>query len=185
MNTLTSTASSYFQKFAKVCLLFLAFTLGAPWLSAKTPKQISLHEFVSLIPLWEVPHNSHPTIVGDEGRAYGVYQIHKIMVDDYNRITGSKVSHSVAFDPNFSFVIAFKVLQHYSEHIRKCGENVTITHLLFIWNGGGGAWKRVHNPKDDEKQNNLIRYTSRAIPIINDYINEQEKRRKPSEGTQV
>ena len=166
-------------------MLFLAFTLGAQWLSANNQKQIQLHEFVSLIPLWEVPPNSHPTIVGDEGLAYGLYQIHQVMVDDYNRITGSKVSHSVAFDPNFSFVIAFKVLEHYSEHIRKRGEDVTITHLLYIWNGGGGAWTRVNSPKDDEKQKNLIRYKNRAIPIIINYINEQEKRREPKEGTQV
>ena len=103
------------------------------------------------------------------------------MVDDYNRITGSKVAHTVAFDPDFSFVIAFKVLEHYSAHIRGCGEEVTINHLLFIWNGGGSAWKRVSNPKDDLKQDNLLRYKRRAIPIIKDYINGKEKRRQPAE----
>ena len=107
------------------------------------------------------------------------------MVRDYNRITGSSVSHSVAFDPNFSFVIAFKVLEHYSAHIKKQGEKVTISHLLYIWNGGGGAWTRVHNPIDDQKQRNLIRYRNRAIPIIINYINGKEKRRKPSERTQI
>lgn len=166
-------------------MLSLAFILVVPWSNANISKQISLHEFVSLIPLWEVPHDSPPTIVGDEGRAYGLYQIHKIMVEDYNRITGGKASHSVAFDPYFSYVIAYKVLEHYSNHIRERGERVTITHLLFIWNGGGGAWKRVHNPKDDKKQNNLIKYTKRALPIINNYINGKEKRRQPPKGTQV
>ena len=103
------------------------------------------------------------------------------MVDDYNRITGSKVAHSVAFDPDFSFVIAFKVLEHYSEHIKSCGKEVTINHLLFIWNGGGSAWTRVSNPKDDAKQDNLLRYKNRAIPIIKEYINGKEKRRQPKE----
>lgn len=117
--------------------------------------------------------------------AYGHYQIHKIMVDDYNRITGNNVEHSAAFDPNFSFVIAFKVLEHYTEHIKRLGEEVTVSHLLYIWNGGGGAWTRVHNPQDDNKQKNLIRYRNRAIPIIIEYINGKEKRRKPTEGTQV
>jgi len=186
MDTLTSTVSSFYQKFAKVCLLCLAFTLAPLWLNANNEKQtISLQEFVSLIPLWEVPQGSHPTIVGDEGLAYGLFQIHKIMVDDYNRITGSKVAHSVAFDPNFSFLIAFKVLSHYSKHIRSCGEEVTINHLLFIWNGGGGAWTRVNNPIDDQKQKNLLRYKSRALPIIKNYINGKEKRRQPKERTQV
>ena len=178
-------ASSFYQRFAKVCLLCLAFTLAPLWLNANTQKKISLHEFVSLIPLWEVPHDSPPTIVGDKGRAYGLFQIHKIMVEDYNRITGSRVPHSVAFDARFSFVIAYTVLEHYSKHIRERGEEVSIFHLLFIWNGGGGAWKRVHNPKDDRKQNNLINYTNRALPIINNYINGKEKRRQPPKGTQV
>jgi hypothetical protein len=178
-------ASSFYQRFAKVCLLCLAFTLAPLWLNANTQKKISLYEFVSLIPLWEVPLNSHPTIVGDGGHGYGLYQIHKIMVEDYNRITGSKVEHTVAFDPNFSFLIAFKVLSHYSKYIRSCGEEVTVNHLLFIWNGGGGAWTRVNNPIDDQKQKNLLRYKSRALPIIKNYINGKEKRRQPSERTQV
>lgn len=163
-------------------MLCLAFTLAPLWLSANNEnKAISLHEFVALIPLWEVPQGSHPTIVGDGGLAYGVYQIHQVMVDDYNRITGSKVSHSVAFDPDFSFIIAFKVLSHYSAHIRSCGKEVTINHLLFIWNGGGGAWKRVENPQNDQKQLNLNTYKSRAIPIIKEYMNGKEKRRQPKE----
>jgi hypothetical protein len=55
--------------------------------------------------------------------------------------------------------------------------------MLFIWNGGGGAWKRVENPQADQKQINLNTYRSRATPIINNYINGKEKRRKPTERT--
>jgi hypothetical protein len=79
--------------------------------------------------------------VGDGGLAYGLYQIHQVMVDDYNRITGQNVAHEVAFDPNFSNHIAYTVLAHYKAHIERLGKQVTVDHLLFIWNGGGGAWK--------------------------------------------
>ncbi len=184
MATLTSKVLSFFQKYAKVCLLCLASTLAPQWSNAD-PVKLSLNEFVSLIPSWEVPYNSPNTIVGDGGLAYGIYQIHQVMVDDYNRITGQNVAHEVAFDPYFSHHIAYTVLAHYKAHIERLGKQVTVDHLLFIWNGGGGAWIRVHHPRKDQKQINLTRYRNRAIPIIINYINEQEKRRKPPKRTQV
>jgi hypothetical protein len=117
--------------------------------------------------------------------AYGLFQIHQIMVDDYNRITGDTKTHQDAFDPEISRHIAYTVLSHYKAHIERLNKPVTTDHLLFIWNGGGGAWIRVHHPKNDQKQKNLIRYKNRATPIIIKYINEQAKRRKPKEGAQV
>jgi hypothetical protein len=144
---------------------------------------ITLHEFVSLIPSWEVPRGSNPRIVGDGGMAYGLFQIHQIMVEDYNRITGDTKTHQDAFDPEISRHIAYTVLSHYKAHIERLNKPVTTDHLLFIWNGGGGAWKRVENPINDKKQFNLNTYRSRATPIINNYINAKEKRRKPTERT--
>jgi hypothetical protein len=123
--------------------------------------------------------------MGDGGLAYGLFQIHQVMVDDYNRITGQNMAHEAAFDPKFSHHLAYTVLSHYKTHIERLGKQVTTDHLLFIWNGGGGAWIRVHHPKNDQKQKNLIRYKNRATPIIIKYINEQAKRRKPKEGAQV
>ena len=168
----------YSQKFAKVCLLFLASTLAPQWLNAN--ESISLREFVALIPNWEVPPNSYHTIVGDGGYAFGLYQLHEIMVEDYNRITGKKVSHAVAFDPAFSSHIAYTILAYYKAHMEAQGVTPVVDHFLFIWNGGGNAWKRVDNPIDDQKQKNLERYRDRAMLIINQYIYEQ-KRRQPKE----
>jgi hypothetical protein len=42
--------------------------------------------------------------------------------------------------------------------------------MLFIWNGGGGAWKRVENPIDDQKQINLDKYRKKALPIIKSFL---------------
>lgn len=164
-----------------LCLVFISVPL---WSSVrcepKTPT-ITLNDFVALIPHWEVNNIHNSSIVGDNGRAFGLYQIHDIMVQDYNRITGSQAVHEDAFNTEFSRELAYKVLFHYKTHIESLGVEVTIDHLLFIWNGGGGAWKRVQTPIDDQKQRNLIRYKNRATPIIVDYINEQKKRRKPSQ----
>jgi capsule polysaccharide export protein KpsE/RkpR len=142
---------------------------------------ITLKEFVKLIPQWEVYDDSPYTVVGDNGAAYGHYQIHKVMVDDYNRITGSNAVHTDAFDPKVSAHIAYAVLSHYAQHIQSTGVTPTTDHLLFIWNGGGGAWKRVESPRADQKQINLNTYRSRANPIITRYLNEK-KRRQPPQG---
>lgn len=170
----------YSQRFAKVCLLCLASTLAPQWLNAK---QLTLDEFVQLIPKWETPEGSHVTITGDEGHAYGLYQITDIMVEDYNRITGNQVAHVVAFDPIFSARIAKTVLAHYSRQILEAGYEPNPRHWLYIWNGGGGAWQRVHNPVNDQKQRNLERYTTRARIHIKQY--NEEKRRQSPQGTQI
>ena len=129
-------------------------------------QSIALKDFVSLIPEWEVPSNSSPYIVGDNGAAYGHYQIHEVMVEDYNRITDSKASHLEAFDPEASERIAYAVLSHYAKHIHSNGITPTVDHMLFIWNGGGGAWRRVERPLADLKQSNLNRYRAKALPVI-------------------
>ena len=136
-----------------------------------TDASITLKDFVKLIPKWEVYPDSPYNVVGDNGAAFGHYQIHKVMVDDYNRITGSKLTHADAFDPIVAERIAYAVLSHYAKHIQSTGVKPTVDHLLFIWNGGGGAWRRVESPRNDQKQINLNTYRSRATPIITNYIN--------------
>lgn len=136
---------------------------------------ITLKDFVKLIPKWEVYPDSPYDVVGDNGAAYGHYQIHKVMVDDYNRITGSNATHTDAFDPVVGERIAYAVLSHYAKHIQASGVTPTADHMLFIWNGGGGAWKRVENPQADQKQINLNAYRSRATPIITKYLNEAKR----------
>ncbi len=143
---------------------------------------ITLKDFVKLIPQWEVYPDSPHDVVGDNGAAYGHYQIHKVMVDDYNRITGSKASHTDVFDPAFGQRVAYAVLRHYAKHIQASGVTPTADHMLFIWNGGGSAWKRVENPINDQKQINLNRYRAKALPIINQFRSHpQEVTALPSE----
>ena len=134
---------------------------------------ITLEEFVDLIPLWEVPKNSSPYVIGDNGKAYGYYQIHEVMVQDYNRITGANAVHEDAFDPDFSRHLAYTVLDHYKKHMERYVKKVTTDHLLYVWNGGGGAWIRVAHPSPDLKQRNLERYAARANKIIRWYVNKR------------
>ena len=130
---------------------------------------LSIEEFTALIPQWEVARTDPDTVVGDNGKAYGRYQIHKIMVDDYNRISGKSAKHSDAFDPKFSQELAKVVLTHYANHIHSKGITPNSDHLLYIWNGGGGAWKRVEKPIDDQKQRNLKVYSTKATVILRNF----------------
>lgn len=144
-------------------MLFLAFTSGLLW---SNDNNKILNEVINIIPKIEVPYGSSHTIRGDGGRAFGIYQIHQIMVSDYNRISGEDIQHSDVFDPQVAKKVCKRILEHYARHIESQGHLVTHMHLLFIWNGGGGAWSRVHNPINDSKQRNLLRYYERALPHL-------------------
>ena len=154
---------SYFPKSVKVCLLSFLFTLVALW---SNDKEKIINEVVEIIPKIEVPIGSPPTIRGDGGKAYGLYQIHQIMVNDYERISGKTINLEAVFIPEVAEEVCRAVLAHYARHIKSLGHTVTYKHLLFIWNGGGGAWRRVHNPINDPKQRNLLRYYERALPHL-------------------
>ena len=144
-------------------ILALAVFLAHP---LKANENLSISQFVSKIPLWEVYPNSKPNVIGDGGKAFGYYQITSIMVKDFNRISGEKLSHEDCFDPTISKEIAYTVLSHYSAYIKKQGIEPTVKHWLFIWNGGGGAWRRVHYPISDSKQLRLEAYAQRAMPFL-------------------
>jgi len=132
-------------------------------------KEITLYEFIESIPLWEVPQGAPKNITGDGGKSVGYWQISQPMVDDYNRITKNKITLEACFDEATAKMVADAVLRHYSKYIEKSGFTVQIDHWLFIWNGGGGAWRRVHNPKNDTKQFNLERYKQRAYRKLGIY----------------
>ena len=132
-------------------------------------KEITLHDFVKSIPLWEVPQGSPETITGDGGKSVGHWQISQPMVSDYIRITGHQIALEDCFDKSVAEMVAKAVLTHYSKHIEKSGYKVRLDHWLFIWNGGGGAWRRVHEPKEDVKQYRLERYRKRAYRKLGIY----------------
>ena len=107
--------------------------------------------------------NGNAAAIGDNGRAFGILQIHKVMVDDFNRITGKSYKHSDMFDETKSLETAKRVLSFYSKHIEKtAGRKASEKELAFIWNGGGSAWKRVNSPLNDTKQRNLERYWNKV-----------------------
>ena len=102
----------------------------------------------------EVESNRNPHAINTQENALGCLQIRPIMMADYNRITGEDLAHDVAYNRSMAYIIASTIFNHYMKGI----ENPNAKHLAFIWNGGGSAWRRVANPKDDNKQKMLDAY---------------------------
>lgn len=113
--------------------------------------------------LMQVESNCSNSEIGDNGKAYGILQIHNVMIQDYNRIAKADLVHSDAFSPEVSYIVCRTVLTHYLQDI-KCP---TLKHIAFIWNGGGGARHRVLHPRNDSKQSNLNAYYKKVRQAYN------------------
>ena len=107
-----------------------------------------------IIAIEKVESNGNPYAINKKENALGCLQIRPIMIADYNRITGENLPHDVAYNRAMAFIIAQEIFFFYMKRIEKPNAK----HLAFIWNGGGGAWKRVDNPKNDLKQKRLDLY---------------------------
>jgi hypothetical protein len=99
-----------------------------------------------------VESSNNDLAVGDQGKAIGCLQIHKAVVLDVNRITGSNYRHSEMTNR----VAARAVCEAY---LKYWGKGCTTEQLARKWNGGGPSgdkkkateayWLRVkkHLPK--------------------------------------
>jgi len=98
-----------------------------------------------------VESNQNPYAINIGENAKGSLQIRPIMIADYNRITNQDFAHDIAYNRAMAYIIASTIFNHYMKGIDKPNAK----HLAFIWNGGGGAWRRVDSPISDIKQFNL------------------------------
>lgn len=76
--------------------------------------------------------------IGDKGKAVGILQLHKVYVDDANRIVGyKKYSYNDRYDVRKSEEMTRIVLTHYGKHYeRKTGKRCTAEVLARIHNRG-------------------------------------------------
>ena len=135
---------------------FLIFTFVIIQCSQKTEASVTITDVIYAIE--EVESNRDPYAINAKENALGCLQIRPIMIADYNRITKENLSHDIAYNRAMAYIIASTIFNHYMKGI----ENPNAKHLAFIWNGGGSAWKRVDNPKNDQKQKNLDLYWAKV-----------------------
>ena len=80
--------------------------------------------------------------IGDNGKAVGILQLHKVYVDDANRIVGyKKYSYNDRYDVRKSEEMTRIVLTHYGKHYeRKTDKRCTDEILARIHNRGYNQW---------------------------------------------
>ena len=126
----------------------------------ETEASVSITDVIYAIE--EVESNRNPHAINTQENALGCLQIRPIMIADYNRITGEELAHDVAYNRSMAYIIASTIFNHYMKGIEKPNAKP----LAFIWNGGGGAWRRVHYPISDSKQLRLEAYAQRAMTFL-------------------
>ena len=124
---------------------------------------LTLDQFIDV--LEQVESNGNIRAVGDSNKAYGILQIHSIMVQDYNRITKSNLIHSDCFNRETSREIAKTILINYTKNLKA----VNAKHLAFIWNAGGSGWRYAEDPNygSPKVRANLKKYWNKVLTEIN------------------
>ena len=83
-----------------------------------------------------VESNNNADEVGDDGKAYGIVQIHAICVEDVNRIYGTDYTHEDAFQEDCAREIFFLYLSKGIKRFRvKYNREPTNADLVRMWNG--------------------------------------------------
>ena len=104
---------------------------------------MNLTNLISALMLVESSNND--LAIGDQGRAIGCLQIHKAVVVDVNRFTGSNYRHQDMTNRAAARAVCQAYLTHY-------GRGATTEQLARRWNGGPtgdkkavtlGYWRRV------------------------------------------
>lgn len=95
---------------------------------------MNIHSLISALMIVESSGNDQA--IGDNGRALGPLQIHREVVLDVNRITGSHYRHQDMTNR----VAARAVCQAYLEHY---GRGKSLEDQARIWNGGPSGHKKA------------------------------------------
>ena len=111
---------------------------GRDWPTRNTLQAMTtISNLISALIIVESSNND--LAVGDQGKAIGCLQIHKAVVLDVNRITGSHYRHQDMTNRVAARAVCEAYLRHY-------GKGKTIEEQSRIWNGG---------PTGDKKQATL------------------------------
>lgn len=87
--------------------------------------------------LKEVETNNNPKAIGDNGRAYGILQIHRSVISDVNRVYGTNYRYTDMFyvkdsEEVFELYICYGREVFFKKHCRFPTEE----EIVRMWNGG-------------------------------------------------
>jgi len=132
-----------------------AFLVGLAWcallivlVKACTPEANAQPlDIDRLLPaLVKVESNGNPRAVGDGGKALGALQIWSVVVQDVNRVHGTRYVHADAFDPAKARDICRRYLAIYCTP-RRLGRAPTMEDAARIWNGGPNGHRKSATEK--------------------------------------
>ena len=133
--------------FTEIILLYVAITLTA------TEVTNTLLDAIAY-----VESNYNDSAVGDGGTAVGRYQLHRIYVDDVNRIAGTHYTYSDRYDPVKSRQMVIIYLTYYGDlYTRTTGNVATNEVLARIHNGGPYGYRKPATIRYWNKVNNKLK----------------------------
>lgn len=104
-----------------------------------------------------VESSNRATVVGDNGKSVGMYQLGKLYVDDVNSIYGTSYKYADRLNPVVSRKITAKYLAHYGKvYTRKTGKEPTAEVYARIHNGGPSGYKKKATIKYWRKVRNVL-----------------------------
>lgn len=99
-------------------------------------------EWSALIPaLIQVESSGRDHVTGDNGQAIGPLQIHRVLLEDVNRIYGTTYTHKDMFNRVKAVDVCKKYLTFYGSE-KRLGRPPTTEDYARIWNGGPNGWNR-------------------------------------------
>ena len=98
----------------------------------------------ALIPLLiQIESGGDHLAIGDNGRAVGLLQIHKCVVDDVNQFYNTNYTYNDRYDPVSSKEMALLYLSYWGDrYTKKTSKEPTIEILVKCWNGGPNGYMK-------------------------------------------
>ena len=112
---------------------------------------------------------------GDNGKAWGKYQMHKVFVKDVNLLLGTNYVHADAEHPVKGEQLAKDAYRAYYSYLKNRGIAPTDQRMAYIWNGGRSAheytdpdWvsERIDQEGVRSKANNLSEYYKKFLTFL-------------------
>ena len=100
-----------------------------------------LHATPLLTAIEQVESGGNALAVGDSGKAIGILQIHRCVLDDVNRAHGTKFRHHQMRGPHLSRVVFYRYIELWATE-KRLGRPVTDEDRARCWNGGPDGWKK-------------------------------------------
>jgi len=122
----------------------------------------------------KIESNFNTNAVGDNGKAYGLLQIHKEVIDDVNRYYGTTYTHDEMFDS----ICAVEVFHLYikmgiSRYKKKYKKNPDIQHIVRMWNGGIYVGYRIESTKKYWLKYQQYVTKAKISTVAKPYVNRQ------------